>query len=101
MPIFLAIRYMYASCSQPIATATANPPNESVKALLTYYVRKNTTLGVGSHVKYSTQLCLMLYLSLDPTPLTIFSVYCSILYVSLMVCTYNNGMHAHSCVSPS
>ena len=33
---------------------------------------ENTALEVGSHDKYSTWLCLMLYLSLDPTPCAVF-----------------------------
>ena len=33
---------------------------------------KNTALGVGSRNKYNTQLCLVLYLSLDPIPHAVF-----------------------------
>ena len=61
-----------------ITTATADPPiqnNKSVKAPFTCDVQKNTVLRVGSRVKYSTRLHLMLYLSLDPTPHTVFSVH--------------------------
>ena len=46
--------------------------SKSVKAPFTRDVRKNTVLRVGSHVKYSTWLCLMLYLPLNLTPILYF-----------------------------
>ena len=71
--ITIASICLCASCSEYIPTATADPMqnNKSVKALLTHNVQKNTVLRVGSHVKYSTWLCLMLYLPLNPTPHTV------------------------------
>ena len=75
--ITIASICLYSSWSGYIPTATADPmqSNKSVKALLTYNVQKNTVLRVRSHVKYSTWLCLMLYLPLNPTPHTVFSVH--------------------------
>ena len=70
---------LYALCYRSIATATADPhytkQYKTVKSPFTCDVPKNTVLGVGSHVKYSTQLHLTLYLSLDPTPHTVFFVH--------------------------
>ena len=43
------------------------------KSTVTRVVRENAALGVGSHDKYSTRLCLVLYLPLDPTPHAVFS----------------------------
>ena len=49
--------------------------NKSVKAPFTSDVRNKTVFGVGSHAKYSFWLWLMMYLPLDPTPHTVFSVH--------------------------
>ena len=46
--------------------------NKSVKAPFTPDVRKIIILRVGCHVKYSTPLCLVLFLTLNPTPETVF-----------------------------
>ena len=60
-----------------IANNTNNPPmknnNKSVKALFTCDVQKNTALGVGSSVL--AWLCLVLHLSLDPSPHAVISTH--------------------------
>ena len=40
-----------------------------------YTCMKNIVLGVGSCIKYSTRLCVVLYLLLNPTPSIVFSMH--------------------------
>ena len=53
----------------------SNQSINQLKYCLLCDVRKNTVLSLGSRDKYSTQLCVVLYLSLDPTPRAVFSVH--------------------------
>ena len=64
--------------SKSIATATANPPhartlNQLEHRLLIMY--REYSIMMGSHAKCSTRLYLVLYLPLNPTNCTVFSMH--------------------------
>ena len=62
----LAIAYTHHAPSSSLLLLTILPTqnNKSVKVPFTHNVQKNTSVRMGSHVKYSTHLCLMLYVYL-------------------------------------
>ena len=67
--------FVPAESSSPWKTLIILPhkTNKSVKALYICVVPENTALKVGSCVKYSTWLHLVLCLPLAPTPCAVFS----------------------------
>ena len=64
---------MYYTCCHE-QNSTLSKYNIPFKALPELVCMKNTALGALSRDKYSTRLCLVLYLSLDMPPHAVFSI---------------------------
>ena len=74
--------------SSSLQNNTDNPPTQTINQPITCDVQKNTAIVMGSRDKYSTWLCLMLFLSLNPTTCAVFFVHHSKRYFNIYLCMY-------------